>query len=954
MQIWLENCEDWLANQYKNILGLDLAGDTVRLRWLAEGSLTKESERADAQSLVIEDADIGWLLFLIPYVPEYLERQINQALGLRSRLLRESNYTGIEKAGDKEDQDSSWRIGLVWLVGEGESNWDNWQRNILELRQESGAAEEISFDAVPIEDNNVQKSLDVHGLPRLLLHTRALLTQTSEEAERWLSANSQVSEELQSFSQQFSTPRARTIGRELEERAKVFESEETHRASQPPRLFQRFRVKNFRNLGALEVAKDYPEDTSAEAIILFGPNGTGKSSFAEALSLAAFKTSPLLERFMLDKDINGRSTELYLRDYLTPLNTPGIPPSFTWGKSEKSEKSEFILDPDEGSKARFEGVILNQEDSIKFTDLSRGELAERVLTGYSSRADHLSDWLAQEERRVNETKLVFTRKHGLNSAIKLSSTAYNRLADTLLSEQLQRPSPEFINWLRFLGRLSDEDGGYASTLVSSWTSQQDTVVTRLADTLAKLQEKGASQSHITQAIQEKLSEYDVLARQSEEFRQRMKNRIVSLREQLESALTQIEAWGAWLASQTDTQDKSETDGEVLKTKIENLAKERTELEKNGKSLRGRLDLLDQAGQFLTSHWATQHPDICPVCDSNVADRQGIEAVVSTLQEETNTTIQTLRTQHVEIQVRQKELDAKLKAAGMSTCPVAAEDQARLKDWLTPFLPYGAILDDWLIDPQHRQQLKGDLSRMGILPVAPKPYTDAEQESERLATEFVVLTQEADRVLEGPQSIGEVKKAFEQRMEKILMSHLPATLGKVWEELTLTLTTASWLLPDRPKLKLGQRGKSLSVQGGKSDLYIRYIYNVAERHLLGLAWFFTYYLAKRRFDEAWMLLDDPAQEMDQPSFRELVRLWETLLRLHLKMDRPFTMIIALHQESRALDAARATNGKLYILGWQKKQEDTSDRPSVKKIVLLAPGYHPLKPEKMFSDGEKTKT
>jgi hypothetical protein len=177
---------------------------------------------------------------------------------------------------------------------------------------------------------------------------------------------------------------------------------------------------------------------------------------------------------------------------------------------------------------------------------------------------------------------------------------------------------------------------------------------------------------------------------------------------------------------------------------------------------------------------------------------------------------------------------------------------------------------------------------------------------------------------------------------------------VWEELTLTLTTAPWLLPDRPKLKLGQRGKSLSVQVGKSDRYIRYIYNVAERHLLGLAWFFTYYLAKRRFDEAWMLLDDPAQEMDQPSYRELVRLWETLLRLHLKLRRPFTMIIALHQESRALDAARATNGKLYILGWQKNQEDTSDQPSVKKIVLLAPGYHPLKPEKMFSDGEKTKT
>ena len=168
--------------------------------------------------------------------------------------------------------------------------------------------------------------------------------------------------------------------------------------------------------------------------------------------------------------------------------------------------------------------------------------------------------MTQEERRANETKLVFTRKHGLNIAIKLSSTAYNRLADALLSEQLQRPSPEFIDWLRFLGRLSDEDGRYASTLVTDWTSQQDTVVKRLADTLAKLQDKSAPQLHITQVIQEKLSEYDVLARKSEEFRQRLETRLVALREQLEDALIQIATWGAWLESQADTQDRSEADG----------------------------------------------------------------------------------------------------------------------------------------------------------------------------------------------------------------------------------------------------------------------------------------------------------------------------------------------------------------------------------------------------------
>lgn len=363
--------------------------------------------------------------------------------------------------------------------------------------------------------------------------------------------------------------------------------------------------------------------------------------------------------------------------------------------------------------------------------------------------------------------------------------------------------------------------------------------------------------------------------------------------------------------------------------------------------RDRLALLDQAKQFLASHWSAQHPDICPVCNSGVAQRQGIEAVVSDLQEETNATIQKLRVRHVEIQNLQRDLDAKLKAVGLSICPLAAEDQARLKGWLMPFLPQGAVLEDWLINPQRREQLRSDLSRMRALTDAPKPYSDAAIETERLASAFIALTQEADRALEDPQSIGEVKKAFEQRLEKILKDHLPATLGKVWQEVTLTLTTASWLLPDRPILKLEQRGKALSVQTDKSGRYIRYIYNAAERHVLGLAWFFTYYLAKKRFEEAWMLLDDPAQEMDQPSFRELVRLWETLLRIHQRKGRPFTMIVALHQEERALDATRATNGQLYILGWQKEQKDTNIQSSVKKVVLLAPGFHPLKPEKMFS-------
>lgn len=945
MQPWIEQCERWLAHEYQDVLGLAIPGGPVQLRWLPADSLTSETTKADAHGLAIEDADIGWLLYLLPYKSDRLESQVNQALGLRSRLLRESNYTGSVSAGEREDQSSTWRVGLIWLVQE--DNWADWQRHIMKLRRESGAAEEISVDAIKVSRDEIQAALDAHGLPRLLLHTRALLSQSATEAEKWLSADIQVAAELENFSQQFDNSRTRAFARQLEEKAKSIQPKESPQVSSDVRDFVGFRVRHFRNLDSLEIVADQSEDAKAQAIVLFGPNGTGKSSFAEALSLAAFGTSPRLEKFLADRDVTRATAQTYFNEYLTPvgkLSSLVETPCFTWGKSAESP---FVLNSDEKGKRLCDGVVLNQEDSIKFSELPSEELAAQVLKGYSDLADELSAWLAQEEKRANDVKLSFTRKHGLSGAIKRSATAYDRLAQSLMAEQLQRPSPEFLDWLRFIGRTSDEDGRFASKLASAWTSQQVNVVDRLADTVAKLQQLGATHADTTKAIREKLDEFGDLAAQSDDFRKRLEGRIVTLREQLEIALVQLESWGLWLASQSISPAAPESDNGQLKMEIDKLAKERAELETNGKALRGRLELLDQAKQFIASGWHARDPDTCPVCDSDVAERKGIAAVVATLQAETNATIQSLRDRHVVIQNQQRELDAKLKAYGLATCPLGAEDQSRLRDWLHPFLPENVTLEGFIVNPQHRELLKGDLSRLRILPEAPKPYADTTLEAERLTSEFIAMAHEADKALEDPQSIGEVRKAFEQRLENVLKDHLPSKLGKVWQEIAMSMTTATWLLPANPALKIERRGKSVSVQASNSGRYLRYLYNAAERHVLGLAWFFTYYIAKRRFQVAWMLLDDPAQEMDQPSFRELVHFWETLLRIHQRQKRPFTMIVALHQEERALDATRATNGQLYMLGWQKEQQETNTQSSVKKVVLLAPGYHPLKPEEMFS-------
>ena len=61
-------------------------------------------------------------------------------------------------------------------------------------------------------------------------------------------------------------------------------------------------------------------------------------------------------------------------------------------------------------------------------------------------------------------------------------------------------------------------------------------------------------------------------------------------------------------------------------------------------------------------------------------------------------------------------------------------------------------------------------------------------------------------------------------------------------------------------------------------------------------------------------DDPAQALDPLAFAELCRLWSSLLRLHRRHGRPLRLLVLLHQDERALAAARALDARLYTLGW----------------------------------------
>jgi hypothetical protein len=103
----------------------------------------------------------------------------------------------------------------------------------------------------------------------------------------------------------------------------------------------------------------------------------------------------------------------------------------------------------------------------------------------------------------------------------------------------------------------------------------------------------------------------------------------------------------------------------------------------------------------------------------------------------------------------------------------------------------------------------------------------------------------------------------------------------------------------------------------------------------------------------MVLDDPAQEMDQPTYRGFCRLLAKLVRLQRKNKQPLSLIVMLHQEDRALDLARDTAASLVILDWKRNQSDIEEQASIKTMRLLSDSYAPISGRALFASKTDSK-
>lgn len=928
-------CRQWIEDAYSKSIGT-ISDNEVELRWVSAEDLTKETSAENGGAVALTDPGIGWLFYFLPYsLSKKIDSWVNQALGLRARAARESNYTGQTAPAADEDH-SSWQVGLIWLVDADDKA--AWQNEIAVLRHDSGASEELSFDCVDIVGSDVHAALERHGLPRLLLSSRHLLQKQADEAERWLSADAQVIGKLSGFSTKFPDSLARTHARWLEDQASATPTSTSAMLAASQHRFSGFSVSNFRNLDSLEIAAP---SNDVEAIVLFGPNGTGKSSLIEALCLAAFNRSRRSDAYLVDKDESARNGTNFSSRYIDRIDGAN-PAKYCWGC-----ESDMAFDVQDADKAKDpNGVILDQDQSREFASMQADELAEKVLRGYSDIAQRLSDELDRKSEAAKQAKLSFFRQYDLNSGITKSETAYDRLAKTVL-EQVKPVPSGFSDWANRVAQTAHPEAATARELGGRWKLFHD-LPASLGNTLAKLESLGAD-TGIARAIEEALVQYNDLADETRALLDQWEKRYTQVKDNEAELLSQLDAWGEFL-SRPAAAGAATAEAAQLAQEQGNVALRRKDLERHGREVAARLELLERSHAYLEEHWSQDHSDTCPVCASNIADPSGILSVVQALESECRRDRDDARVRYAQLGKRQQEIESQLKGLSAGVCPLSSEHQGRLREVFAPFLA-GSSLESVLTDRARREQLKADLQQATRLLPKPERYPDTASESQRLANEFKKLCEQTDIVLAEPQALEEVRKAYQGILRNVLEQHLPETLGKVWREIAHCLTAAHWLLPDTPTMKLeqgrGRQGHRLALKVGKSDRLARYIFNAAELHTMGLAWFFTLHLCRRRFSYNWIALDDPAQDLDQTSFREFTRFLATWQRLYRHANQHHALIIALHQEERALDTTRATDAQLYLLGWNARQSESGPAsPGVRRQVLLSPGYHPKKPSTFF--------
>jgi hypothetical protein len=950
----LQLCRNVLERTYREKLGLEFSRSIAEIgkgrqpvwRIVSADDLTSEIRPAAAGAAgLLLDPEIGLLSYILPFDQSTnLRKQVKLALGLRSRLSTERNLTSSDP--EHRDPYGAWRVVLCWLVDESARH--GWSSEVMAVRRETGFSEELSFDAIFLNDAGIEAQIEEYGFPRLLLTTREVFKkQRLEDMAKWLSANELVKNALVEFGGNFHKPEQRELANDVEHVAQTFSGTSIVagnglKAPSTPQTLRTIRINNFRNLR--EVSMDFGPDMVGASIV-HGPNGTGKSSLCEALSVALFQSSFRYKWFadrMVEKDVTSvdRSRE-YLVRYLTPVDEPNVEPKIALNGHPLTRPQLIHADKTQQVDLEMCGTILTQEASLEFTRMASHELGARVLRGYSDLAEQIEEFTEGRMAQANAGRQEFLRGLGLSASITKIDTAYERIAKRDIDRFLPVLPNGLISWLEVNGKLGGDSNRDLARQWRAWGDEPSRL--RLAREVAI---SSNALETVVRNIREWLERFNELIFSSAEVVKNTEARVEAIHEELEQAADRIKLWGEWLENRIQLPETDATrEATNMEKALQDLQERQRKVLERGRDAAAHYEHLTQVEAYVREGWSKGHPNDCPTCGTNHAKDGGILKVVESLRTQTAAERDQLREDFGKLKSEIDKSQKKLTEIGRAQCPVSADEQSTLSEALQWLIPSTTTLSQWIAIKSQRETLLsviGSLRQIPTVPATVKTEAEADRLGQRLLSEF----REAVRTFEAPNNWKPVKDKLATTLAGIVNEHLPNTLARLWCELALNLTSAPWLLLERPRIavvtKRGYQASTVLVK----DRLARYILNQAENHTLGLAWFFARYLTRGRFFHACIVMDDPAHELDQTSYRDLCRLWETLVRLHRVYERPLRLVVMLNQESRAVEAARATSGILAVLDWERDQGK-----AISSISVIGEGFYAPRPTSLF---EKTGT
>lgn len=886
--------------------------DTDRPSWFWVNEDLDPQDSAGANALLL-DPEVGVALFLLGFRSQgekqagtNVRAQVARGVGLRSRLLPR------RLPPSQGDARGSWRVVIHWFVER--EGADSWRRQVSDLRRDTAHLDELPVDAIVSSDGDWSTAVRLHAFPRLLLRTRRVLRITSADALlEWASADAQVARAMEGFGTSFKGDLERKLAVDMEalSREGFTPPPPVRGQGVEPLQLTSLSVREFRNLRELDLDLG---PMAVRSAVFHGPNGTGKSNLFEALELALGGTSQRAQDFLKDKDVTTTTkAREYQELYLRPIGRPGADPALRINGEQIPIAFGQVVVPS------LVGTALSQDDTHRFVEMSARDLAAELLGGYSGLAEALLDTSGSESTKADaELKAMLTRLQlDRPGAIKSPETARAKVAERELREAGHAPAD-------LLGRLRAVGWSWSAT-------------TALAPGLAEgLQPDGERLASLAKALSKPSLGDDAIKARLREFLTPLwtsraevdgfSSRLAAIRQPWPAKLgDQLTLWGTWLAERrADLSTEDPAALAALEVQRQELSKALSDLTRRGQLRKEREAHLAGIQSFVSGTWSRSGSAHCPTCDTDLAERGGALAVIAAVRTENAEALNALRKEYADVQQRQKDLEHRFALLGGSRCPLTDAEQDAVREALAVHLPEGSSLDQILSDPVERERCLAWIELVRAFPVSTPLAGDAEHFEAHIAAVTERL-RSAYRDMElgfmRPEAWRSVAKELKSRLARVVERHLPETIAGLWRELVLNLTPAPWQIRGDLALTVESRRGSQEARirliGNADDeaaRLARYILNRAEVRTLGLAWFLVQYLTHGRFKRALLVMDDPALDMDQTTFRDLCRLLESLLRLHRGRDMPLTVLLLLHQDERALDAARATDALLHRLVW----------------------------------------